>query len=265
MALEYCNSRSAPNTKRGLAMRHRRLAAAAAVTVSLSLSMFSPALAVPKNPTERSTTEPVTGARLTISGEGDCAELSVRATLEGEPATTAILEYDITNDCRVSNIAGHQQRDTALVQPTSIAAGVPAVASESCNYIHSSQTLQDIINVDIAKHRLNTRRCWTPTTTWMTAWTAHSYTSVSWNHVVGSPRMLRFDTARSATAIGQSSGTFHTDWAWCNANSGWQTIELRNTNTSKAGGGYSASFWQNASCPGTHMATASKANTSPEW
>ncbi len=93
---------------------------------------------------------------------------------------------------------------------------------------------------------------------------AQSSTSLSWNH----PGIISFpwvDWNWAGTASARSVHNFHTDWAWCNASGAWQEIVLTNTNRSYKDGTYNASFAQDRSCPGTHIATESKTSASRDW
>lgn len=213
----------------------------------------------------RTVVEAETGAEVRISGEGNCSTLKVEVHMPIGLNREGAVQYDISEDCTVVNIVGTSTH--AAPEPASIALSNGSLASNnttSCNYIHSSQTVQDAVNIDIAKHRLATRRCWNGATTWMTSGIPRSYTGVPWNHAY-TPKLTRLDTTRSSIAVGKSAGSFHTDWLWCNATSKWQAIELRNTNTSQFNGSHYVSFWQSRACPGTHMSTASKTSMSSTW
>ncbi|MDO4888174.1 MAG: hypothetical protein Q3979_05665 [Actinomycetaceae bacterium] len=215
--------------------------------------------------------EPAADATVTISGEGDCEALSVVVESDGD----ANVEYEISNACHVESVRavdafreptgtlGDPTRPPAHTVQTSGRAS--PTSGQQCDWVHSSQTVQDVANVDIAKHRLNTYRCWDGHETSMVKWTARSYTGVPWNHASGRPDIVLFDSDWGATASAQSSGKFHTDWVWCNVKSRWQGIELRNTHVSYPNGGYRVTFWQNGSCPGTHIATGVKADSKAEW
>ena len=242
-----------------------RRTATAGTALTLLIGLSSPA-AASSDPgdSQRFETDATTGAQLAISGEGDCDTLSVEVTYSKSPSVDASIEYDITDDCHVSGIEGTESPSTASA-PSAQVDELGDEAASSCNWIHSSQTVQDIINIDIAKHRLNSHRCWDDSSTWMTRWTATSSTSVSWNHPSGKPVELQFDTSPAETATMRTSASFHSDWLWCNFRSDWQEIELRNTNVSYDDGTYGVTFWLSRSCPGTHMATASKSNDNPEW
>jgi len=242
-----------------------RRTATAGTALTLLIGLSSPA-AASSDPgdSQRFETDAATGAQLAISGEGDCDTLSVEVTYSKSPSVDASIEYDITDDCHVSGIEGTESPSTASA-PSAQVDELGDEAASSCNWIHSSQTVQDIINIDIAKHLLNSHRCWDDSSTWMTRWTATSSTSVSWNHPSGKPVELQFDTSPAETATTRTSASFHSDWLWCNFRSDWQEIELRNTNVSYDDGTYGVTFWQSRSCPGTHMATASKSNDNPEW
>lgn len=141
------------------------------------------------------------------------------------------------------------------------------------NFVRSSQTLQDAVNIDIAKLKWTHDRVWddsrgvtrfkdtnesAPNLTW---WGQCS-TSVSWNHVT-SCWYTGADITWGAFANSYAEGNFHTDWTWCNGTSEWQDLSLYTKLWSYAGGGYDVSFTQAAPCPGTHMATSKWTSTSP--
>lgn len=210
-------------------------------------------------------------------GWADCNNLRVDVSTSGAGAMG--VEYDIDARCRVIKVTGTKTEAkssssetqvggeaSSTAQPPASLSGPVAAAATSCNYIHSSQTLQDVVNIDIAKLRLHSNRCWNGSKTWMVndVW-ARSSTSVSWNHPDGNPWFPRVDWNQGTTATAIGSANFHSDWLWCNLTADWQVISLTNTNVSKANGSYSASFSQSRACPGTHMATASKVSSSRDW
>lgn len=245
-----------PHSKEAL-MHIRTSLMSEALIAALSASPLSFATETSTAPEpSRTVTESSTGAQLHIEGEGSCSSLRVSTTYEQGTSNDVFVEYDITDDCRVANIRWRR---------TYFPRAARALSATNCNWIHSSQTVQDVVNIDIAKHRFHTNRCWSVGTSRMTDWKGESSTSVAWNHTSGSPTVIRFDGGWSKSASAQSSAKFHTDWTWCNFKVGWQSIELRNTHISNGDGTYSVSFWQNRSCPGTHMATASKQSSSSTW
>lgn len=188
-----------------------RYAAAAGTALTLLVELLSPATASSDpGDSQRFETDATTGAQLTISGEGDCDTLSVEVTYSKSPSVDVSIEYDITDDCHVSGIEGTESPSTASA-PSAQVDELADEAASSYNWIHSSQTVQDIINIDIAKHRLNSHRCWDASSTWMTRWTAKSSTSVSWNHPSGKPVELQFDTSPAETATTRTSASFHND------------------------------------------------------
>lgn len=142
------------------------------------------------------------------------------------------------------------------------------------NYIRSSQTLQDVVNIDIAKWKWTHDRLWDDyyaATRFKAAgedgsnyvYWGRASTSVSWNHAVGA----YYDGANTSwcslcTAHSYSHGTFHSDFLWCNFQPG-QDFNLRTTLDSKSGGGYDAHFSQSNVCSGTHMATSKSTSTAP--
>ncbi|MFA5564531.1 MAG: hypothetical protein WC184_01385 [Acidimicrobiia bacterium] len=139
------------------------------------------------------------------------------------------------------------------------------------NYVRSSQTLQDILSIDIAKFK------WTHDRQWDDVYNAtrfkaaseccdvywgESSTSVAWNHPVGA----YFDTAdttwQPTIARSFAHGSFHSDFLWCNLQPG-QNFTLSTELQSWAPGGYDAKFRQSQTCSGTHMATSKWTSITP--
>lgn len=254
-----------------------------AVTVLAAVGFLpvGPASASNSDTSSRMVREPITGSTVTIENEGDCNALRVVVT--DTTRTASQVDYDVDTNCMVTGIKGtlpspSTSAVSTIASTTSAAAasaspsqavtvrGVTAAAATSCNYIHSSQTVQDPVNIDIAKLRLHSNRCWDGSSTWMVSdvW-AEASTSVSWNHVVGTPWFPRVDWGAGTTATAVGSANFHSDWLWCNFTADWQVLSLTNTNVSNKDGTYTVSFSQSRACPGTHMATASKANSNYGW
>jgi hypothetical protein len=138
------------------------------------------------------------------------------------------------------------------------------------NFVRSSQTLQDAVNIDIAKLKWTHDRVWDGRVTRFKgtnenspnlAWWGQCSTSVSWNHVT-SCWYTGADTTWVAFANSYAEGNFHTDWTWCNGTSEWQNLSLYTKLWSYADGGYDVRFTQAAPCPGTHMATRKWTSTS---
>jgi hypothetical protein len=132
------------------------------------------------------------------------------------------------------------------------------------NYVHSSQTLQDVVNIDVAKLKTVTERWWDTVGAWMYDngnvydW-GQASTSRSWNHpetpVPGSfdwdcTELTTCDQVHTEWAAG-----YHTDFVWCNASKSSQHFTLRNVVYAKKDGGYSAKYYQKVGCPGLHHAT----------
>ena len=239
----------------------KRSAALLAVTVLAAVGFLpvGPASGSDSGTSSRMVREPITGSTVTIENEGDCDALRVVVT--DTTRTASQVDYDVDTNCMVTGIKGtlpspSTSAVSAIVSTTSAAVasaspsetvavrGVTVAAATSCNYIRSSQTIQDVANIDIAKLRLHSNRCWNGSSTWMVndVW-AEASTSVSWNHTSGTPWFPRVDwgAGTAATAVGSA------------------------TNVSNKDGTYTVSFSQSRACPGTHMATASKADSSHGW
>jgi hypothetical protein len=222
----------------------------------------------------RKIVEPVTGAEIKVSNEGNCDKINVHVNIHS--SDQVVVDYVIDENCIISQITGVRNITSDPASPDegssiSAASSIDMKTSNnlprgtSCNYIHSSQTVLDVVSLTIARSRLHSNRCWTGSQTRMESdvW-AESYTALSWNHSTG----ITFPWVNrtwAATASARSQHNFHTDWAWCNASGSWQTIKLTNTNISYANGSYGVTFAQDRSCPGTHMSTASKTSTSRTW
>ncbi|GEM_PF-3481811 len=262
----------------------RKLSAALLAVTVLAAVGFLPVGSASANDSgtfSRTVREPITGSTVMIENEGDCNALRVVVT--DTTRTGAQVDYDVDTNCMVTGIKGALPSPStsavgAIASTTSVAVasaspsqtvavrGVMSAAATSCNYIHSSQTVQDLVSIDIAKLRLHSNRCWNGSSTWMVndVW-AEASTSVSWNHVVGTPWFPRVDWGAGTTATAIGSADFHSDWLWCNFTADWQVLSLTNTNVSNKDGTYTVSFSQSRACPGTHMATASKANSNYGW
>jgi hypothetical protein len=136
----------------------------------------------------------------------------------------------------------------------------PAVATVYGNWIHTSQTMQDLVRIDIAKFQYHTERKWDGSSTWWGGdWWARSSTGRRWNHPTGNPVRLYMGGRGSATYT-EAYGEFHSDFLWCNFQPG-QNFRMTNRNTSYNDGRYTGHFYQNRACAGTVMATRMWANT----
>lgn len=147
------------------------------------------------------------------------------------------------------------------------------------NFIRSPQTLQDVVNIDIAKLKWTHDRVWddasgacpgacvtrfknTNENNPNLAWWGQCSTSVNWNHVTGCWYTGADTNWVAGLAKSHAEGRFHTDWTWCNGTSEWQNLALFTELKSFGDGGYNVSFTQAAPCPGTHMATSKWTTTS---
>ncbi len=130
------------------------------------------------------------------------------------------------------------------------------------NVIHGSQTLQDVVNIDIGRYRYGHDRNWdtaTGKTKFMSGWWMNSATGTSWNHA-STPVSDGYDSSWTSTAAyADGHGSFHSDFLWCNIQPG-RNYTLYTTLKSSPGGGYNAYFTQSRTCSATHMATAKKAD-----
>jgi hypothetical protein len=148
------------------------------------------------------------------------------------------------------------------------------------NFHHSSHTLQDVLNIDVAKLRLVDKRFWNGESSWYDdPWcylstpaaancylygTVSSYTGVRWNHPVSLDFPYINDYCHHDSwcynPVFEGHGHFHTDFTWCNSSAGGQEIDMQNNNYSYADGSYMTDFWTTASCFGLHHATRVWAN-----
>jgi len=130
------------------------------------------------------------------------------------------------------------------------------------NWVHSSQTQLDVINIDIARFRYLRDRKWDGGQTWWgNGWLAGN-TEKAWNHPVGVQH--HWTQGPGISAATEGSGDFHSDFLWCNLQEG-QNFRLSTTMTTFKNGDRGASFRQSQNCFGTHMATAVKTSLSDQW
>jgi len=242
----------------------------------------------------REVIEPITGSLISILGEGDCRTASVAVEMPGSGDETLADEvtYSFDEQCNVKDIIGrklsyqeierleHLDRDNSDSSRLFGATGGEGGEVESAltlygNWIHSSQTMQDVVNIDIAKFQYHTDRVWDGSNSWyktgsggsgpcVCPWWMRSSTSVTWNHPVGYPYQSYHDTKPQTYASSLAGGNFHSDFLWCNFQAG-QNYTMENTHVSNYNGGYTAYFYQNRACSGTHMATRKWTNTDDEW
>ena len=78
------------------------------------------------------------------------------------------------------------------------------------------------------------------------------------------PRVILL-TFKTDSVERAGSANFHSDWLSCNFTADWHVLSLTNTNVSNKDGTYTVSFSKSRACPGTHMATASKASSNYGW
>ena len=249
----------------------------------------------------RSARDPATGAVVTVSNEGDCRRMAVDVDIPAhasgrvpgmepdlarskavtatysispdrtlvEIQTSVVDISSLVDEVAVESMSWEGRRDPRSDRTSGLAAaiwdGIGRTVG-SCgtiygNYIHTSSTLQDIVNIDIANLRYHTDRKWDNCNTsfksdrWGTA-----YVSVRWNHIGGAGESWAQRGWRSRRTA-KAYGKFHSDFLWCNMQSG-QNFYLYNYNKTYAGGAYGATFRQSRTCSGTHMATAKWTSTS---
>ena len=252
--------------------------------------------------TSRVITAGASGVRVKVTDEGDCDRVQVETTLlPPTKARTLVTEarYSFDDHCRVT-LNGTRTIDQATFRKTNNYTGKTATATRGKaltttsgkaltvtsskaatttsgraaatkaaavvvygNYAHTSQTVQDVVFIDIAKLQYHADRNWDRNCSWWRPdrW-ARSSTSVSWNHAekptFGTTGGTACNNAWTSTA---ASANFHSDWLWCNFTANWQKLSLTNTNFTRSDGTAGASWKQSRACPGTHMATRVWANT----
>lgn len=247
---------------------------------TLLFTMNTPAGAAPAAK-QRVLADRNAGVQLTVSNEGDCNKVNVQTAILPTSKTDAVTEvvYDFDAKCNVTlrptklvdqtsfrkaNGYGSTPAPlTRMATSTSEAGMLAAAAVNYGNYVHSSQTVQDVIAIDIARLQYHTDRNWNYSCSWWQPdrW-AQSYSGVSWDH----PETPTFG-ATGGTACNNAwtttvaSANFHSDWLWCNFTANWQKLSLTNTNYTRSDGTGGATWIQSRACPGTHMATRVWANT----
>lgn len=264
------------------------LLAGVAMTVVLS---GSPAVALGADggDTVRTIEHPPSGLELVITNEGDCERMTVLQQPISETGlrdvgVTHTLDYAIDDTCHVRILRGgtHDSPNDATEPTTNgdqaSGKGGPSLTKSrpvgstkdlslvACgaygNVIHGAQTLQDVINIDIAEFRYGHDRNWSTCTgkTLFTFgnWWLQQLTEASWNHAVGNT-ITYYNSNWVTTAIGKSNGSFHSDFLWCNMQAG-ENFVLYTKLTSYNNGNYAGGYTQSDVCAGTHMATATKAD-----
>lgn len=175
--------------------------------------------------------------------------------------------YEIGDDCSTSIVSHTEVPDVKGASASAISAIAPSPQAVvyTSNVIHSSQTLQDAVNLDILRFRYaheatvqsGTGLSYVKFTTWrmVNSWNGN----LAWNHASTPSYGPYTSTYTTSAATAQASGAFHSDFLWCNLQPG-QNFTLYTTLT-RSPGSYSASFSQSKTCSLTHMATAKKMNT----
>jgi hypothetical protein len=201
------------------------------------------AIAAPANPpttTNKTITDTKSGETMTVTNDGNCASVSVKeAATSGfgfaDVGVTHALSYGLDGTCHVvilssATSATTKTADGAASESSSAHGGVGptssgnsmAVPATDCttwgNVVHGSQTLQDVVNIDIGKYRYghdrNWNACWNQSIFYN--WWMVDSTSTSWNHP-NAPVIDSFDsTWHTYAANGYGHGSFHSDFLWCN-------------------------------------------------
>lgn len=130
-----------------------------------AVAVAGTAIAAPASAQNRTVTDPVTRDVVQILNEGDCANLQVNQSRTGETSSTLKhLAYDVNSDCTVTVGTGTPGGSVTPDSPNSVG-DTEAVSQDSAdaggytyNWAWSSQTLQDIIFIDISKLKFTNRR-----------------------------------------------------------------------------------------------------------
>lgn len=212
-----------------------------------------------------------------VFNEGNCALMLTNVHVSVPPEISGLIttSYDVNDACQVVNAQAVLSAPTVDDQPglqsTGLGRGAalaeaPPVPGSSTNYIHTSQTLQDVVNIDVAKLKTVTKRWWQPLAkvTWLVDNgylddRVRASTSVRWNHPVSvTPGYFDFGCTNTKPCFQGTSvwgSHFHTDFTWCNRSSESQEMELW-TQVYTYGDGYAdAIFTQDVHCRGLHHAT----------
>lgn len=135
----------------------------------------------------------------------------------------------------------------------------------SGNWIRSSQTVQDIVNIDIAKFRHSHDRVWNGSWTYFKnasgARKAKASTSMPWNHVTDI-FLGHADYSYRTHAKSTARASYHSDFLWCNGEDG-DDFRLRNTLHSWSDGSWYARYIQSELCSGTHLVHHESTGTNP--
>ncbi|MDT4934563.1 MAG: hypothetical protein QOK11_2455 [Pseudonocardiales bacterium] len=273
-----------------------RVAVSLVVGTSFLVPLAAPADADATSATsasKRTIVDSPSGETLYVTNDGNCANVSVReeASSAGgfnDVGVTHELSYGLDNACHVVVLFSSTTKSIAMASTasatletasatggagdqTASAASQSVAIAASCGYwgnvVHGSQTLQDVINIDIGKYRYGHDRNWNACSNiskFIQWWMADS-TSVGWNHP-NTPVIDGYDSAwHTYAANGYGHGSFHSDFLWCNFQAG-QNYNMYTNLVSYASGSYNAHFSQSRVCSGTHMATAKKADlTRAAW
>jgi hypothetical protein len=288
---------SSPSSLSGEMFMVRSRLAPVAVSLVVGTSFLVPfgapaAAAAGTSTSNRTIVDSRSGETLYVTNDGNCAKVAVREQASdakgfNDVGVTHELSYGLDGACHVIVLAGSSTGSPAVAnavstpletvsaagnpgnQPSAAPQGVSVAAD--CGYwgnvVHGSQTLQDIINIDIGKYRYGHDRNWNACSniSLFIQWWMVDSTSVSWNHP-NTPVIDSFDsTWHTYAANGYGHGSFHSDFLWCNFQAG-QNYNMYTNLVSYASGSYDAHFSQSRVCSGTHMATAKKADlTRAAW
>ena len=165
--------------------------------------------------------------------------------------------FEVSDSCSVSVLEHNEVGKAAPVMRSTIS----VAANRTFKVIHSSQTIQDIVNLDISRFRYTHERGLYNGMTSFTGWRLKNAWAgnLSWNHVTGSIYGTYTSSDTQYIASAYAHGSFHSDFLWCNLQPGQDFIlytRLKSMPTT-----YDVEFTQSRTCSGTHMATAKKMDT----
>jgi hypothetical protein len=244
----------------------------------------------------RAVVDEESGTRILISNEGNCELLSVEVEsqrlapgdavgdggklLQSDEANSLDFSYSVDDKCHVS-VDGVQKRSMRSDAEANSRAGssLPSDVKEwRCpgsnphdlsgyygNWMNGTRVLQDPVNIDIAKNRYHHDRVWNGTKTFYKEGRCYARASTSdstsWNH----PQEVyaeQYDKDPAPdVAYAFEHATFHSDFLWCNFESG-QNFKMQAYYESYDNGTWWMTIVSNRECSGTHISSSYNTSTS---
>lgn len=210
----------------------------------------------------------------------NCEDQVIHITLaSADPRVAKYVETQTSDDCVVT-VGSVESLTVAQVRERLGLSGTTSEGSETAdgqdaegdtvpvytNYHHSSHTIHDPVNIDLAWHRIDNKRYWTDDGVWFADspnWPeyisdAGTGTGPDWWHLTGqgitetSSHCNSSQNCPGARVAGYAS--FRTTWAWCRPHQ--RNMTIYSTNWSLAGGGHYVETRRVGNCPGLHSSTA---------